>query len=467
MNAGSAAYVAIVILLGYAVLSAIAGPRRAGLWQTLGLSAALGAGGMGLVLFWISLAGAAPSRAVLAAVAAAVLAALAFMIRKRRLIRPIARPADLAAKDLAAIAPALIVAALTIVVAVRAHRSPGVEWDDWAIWGLKAKVLAHEPLSPVPAYFQDLSLSYSHLDYPLLLPFLNAGLYRAAGRADARSAVVLLPFFYATLALVVYAALRWKLDRWRAGAVTALLAGMPAMVRWAGAGIADVPLTLFYAGGIAFAVRWSDERRREDLALAALFAVYTAFTKAEGLPLVVVTAAVLAVLGLRPLRLQALAGAGAFVTGVVLLHLPWIFWSRGLPRTHEDYASKLTLEGIAAKLPRLGHDVLPTMTAQVSAYNAWGGLWALLVAIAALGWRGFARRHVAGLWMLLLLHLAVIALVYVITPWDLRTLFAMSLDRVLLHVTPAAALLIGYHWAEARAEMPRTAGVGSHREEDP
>jgi len=48
-----------------------------------------------------------------------------------------------------------------------------VEWDAFAIWGFKAKVLTHEALRPTPAYFHDLTLSYSHLDYPLMVPFLR------------------------------------------------------------------------------------------------------------------------------------------------------------------------------------------------------------------------------------------------------------------------------------------------------
>ena len=67
-----------------------------------------------------------------------------------------------------------------MIVAV-ALSSPLVEWDAFAIWGFKAKVLVHEALRPAPAYFHDLTLSYSHLDYPLMVPFLTAGAYAAMG----------------------------------------------------------------------------------------------------------------------------------------------------------------------------------------------------------------------------------------------------------------------------------------------
>ena len=54
-----------------------------------------------------------------------------------------------------------------------------------------------------------------------------------------------------------------------------------------------------------------------------------------------------------------------------------------------------------------------------------------------------------ALWLLLLGHVAMYVLIYLITPWDVRELLSMSLDRLLLHAVPAVVLLIGYHWAEA------------------
>src|SRR5213592_4337949 len=79
----------------------------------------------------------------------------------------------------------------------------------------------------------------------------------------------------------------------------------------------------------------------------------------------------------------------------------------------------------------------------------WGRIWPLLLFMSILGWRAFADRAVAALWLLLLCHLATYVLIYVVTPWSVEELLSVSLDRLLLHAVPVAMLLIGYHWSEA------------------
>ena len=128
-----------------------------------------------MLLFWASLAGYAPSRSLLSAIAGLTLAGLFALRNKGRLIRIklLAEPWEKG--DVWAMAPAALTLLALGVVLINAVSTPLQEWDAFAIWGLKAKVLFHAALRPIPLYFHDLSLSYSHLDYPLLVPFLVPG----------------------------------------------------------------------------------------------------------------------------------------------------------------------------------------------------------------------------------------------------------------------------------------------------
>ena len=308
----------------------------------------------------------------------------------------------------------MTVAGLAIITG-SALSAPPVDWDSFAIWGFKAKVLAHEALRPTPVYFHDLNLSYSHLDYPLMVPFLTAGAYAAMGTVDDQTGKLVSVFLDVLLVPLVYVGLRWKLRRLPAACLAAIPALLPAMFRYAGAGCADLPLTMFYAGSVFYVARWIDRQQREDLILAILFSVFAAFTKNEGLILALINGAVLLGFGLWCGPRRAWLGALAFFAGLLAVDAAWLIWSRGLPRTHEDYGSKLLSPLVVASLPKL-KQVIPAMMLKITELRTWGLLWLLTGVMALLGWRAFARRYIQAMWVLLGLHLLVYALVYCVTP---------------------------------------------------
>lgn len=437
-----AAYLLLLLGVGVASASLLSDRRPVALPEAAGRVVALGAGNLALALFLCSLAGLAPSRAVLAGIAAGSACVVMVRVRTRGLPRVALPTAAVAARMLPIAVPA---AALVAAVAFHAVAMPMLEWDAYAIWGLKAKVLLHEPLASAPAYFRDATLSYSHLDYPLGLPLLLAGAYAALGAAGEAPAKAVLPLLHAALGLLVYGGLRDRLAPGRAGVLALLLLGLPALLRWAGSGLADAPLALFHAGVLVHGSRWLDAGRREDAVLAGLFAAHATFTKNEGLALAAVALGGLFVLRVvRAPRTWLSAGIPPAVW--LLASAPWLVWSRALPRTHEDYASRLGPAEVLASAGRLG-DVLAVLGAELTAWTRWGGLWLLLAVLAALGFRAFREPRVAWLWAVLLADLAVYGLVLLVSPWRVETLASFALDRLLLHLAPAAVLLIGAHWA--------------------
>src|SRR5439155_22048644 len=88
-----------------------------------------------------------------------------------------------------------------------------IDWDGFAIWGFKAKVLTYQSLRADPAYFHDASLRFSSPDYPLLLPFLTGGFYAAIGHVDDHLDKMMRPLIFAAFAAITYFGLRWKLPR--------------------------------------------------------------------------------------------------------------------------------------------------------------------------------------------------------------------------------------------------------------
>jgi hypothetical protein len=300
------------------------------------------------------------------------------------------------------------------------------------------------------------------LDYPLMVPFLTAGAYAAMGTIDDQTGKLVSVFLAVLIVPMVYLGLRWKLRRLPAACLGTLTALLPVLFRHADAGCADLPLAMFYAGSIVYAARWIDRQQREDLVLAILFSAFAAFTKNEGLILALANGAVMLGFGFRRNRQRQWVGAVAFLAGLLALDAAWLLWSHSLPRTHEDYGSKLLSIQVVTHLPKL-KQIIPTMMVQITELQTWGLLWIMTGALALLGWRAFARRYVLALWILLGLQLASYALAYSVTPWDLTVLMPVTLDRLLSQAIPALIFLAGWHWAEigtGRCHNKPCSGVG-------
>jgi 4-amino-4-deoxy-L-arabinose transferase-like glycosyltransferase len=331
------------------------------------------------------------------------------------------------------------------------------EGDAYAIWGLKAKVIAAEGIVPRPSYFTDVSLSYSHLDYPLMVPFLMSGVYGVLGRVDDQMAKLSLPVLYFGLLCLVFAFSKRRSTTPMAFAVTAIVMGAPVMLRWAGSGNADVPLTAFYIASVIFLLEWGEDLNWRSCMLCGVMSAFAAFTKNEGLVLGALNCIVIFLLPTRSTNWRCrLAGVGLWVAVFVVLILPWVFWSSEIPRTHENYIAHLRFSEITGNVFRLPI-ILAEFGRQIVSVWRYGLLWLIMITIAIVRWRTFRDRTILMVWLLFLLHLGIYALIFLVTPWNVHEHLSVALDRLVLHVVPLGGLLITLHHsslAEARGTDP-------------
>ena len=205
---------------------------------------------------------------------------------------------------------------------VDAAYRPLAEWDAWAMWTMKAKAITL--LGGLdPGVFAGVPYHHLHLDYPLLLPAVEAIGFRfmgvgghpgdppPGGAADGRASGVAAapPRRPGAGGLVAWASV--------------LLIGVaPSLVDQASAGLADAPLAVFFAMAAVCGWRWIVEGRRETPVLSALFAAAVLATKREGTPFVAALFLVMILAAGRGRRLAAVgAGAAALATAV-----PWQLW---------------------------------------------------------------------------------------------------------------------------------------------
>jgi hypothetical protein len=308
-----------------------------------------------------------------------------------------------------------------------------LDWDGWAIWQLKAKAMADGSLRHLltsPDY------GYAHPDYPLLLPAHTWWLSGGGFHEDLAQLGGLL--FFLDLAALFYHEAAARVSRGAALLGCVVLVSWPLTVKHAASGFADVPMAAYALLAVAALVR-------SDLRLLAAGLTGALLTKNEGL--FTLAAAILIVTLITaqrptasarrlPLVLAALATGAVVAGGWALVKARWGLRGDLLDpaRWPPDLLSVLpermvtVAAGFAAESVRVG-----------PRYPGWGLLWPF----AALGlWLSVRRglAETAPLWSLVAVHFAGAAAAYLVTPLDPAGHMATSLDRLMLHVAPAALL---------------------------
>jgi hypothetical protein len=451
MSPASIVYFLCMISTGCALLSLILGSAMRH-WSLLVIwTLAVGFGGLPTLLMWLSMLGVAPRRATII-----LTGAVSFVIvlaRRRSLPRPefLRDPIERIDIISAISAVALLVLVAGVARITLPYRVP--EPDAWAIWSLKAKVVTLQALNPRPAYFTTLPFSYSHLDYPLLLPFLTAGHFAVHGAMDDRASQSTHFILYLGSILSAYAISRAFLRRPAAMLLATTAAAIPSIITWAASGDADIPLMFFYLAALITLIQSPrDENWRTDL-LCAAFCAFAMMTKHEGkLISLLIFGAAIALRGVRKIRTSIRIPLLALT-----IYLPWLLWSLALPQTHENYPARFRWSVFAANSDRIKLAAYELLKSLFS-LHAWGPLWYLLIVAALLGARAFAFRLTQVLWIILLAHVAGYIFIYVITPWNLQEILAFTVSRLTLHLLPPAVALVAIHLGEFAQPLRTNSG---------
>ncbi|HET9495968.1 MAG TPA: hypothetical protein VFR15_17205, partial [Chloroflexia bacterium] len=167
------------LLLGIAIPFVLGGGalRLAGRWgfrargiEAWALSWALGAGLLTVAALGLLAAGLGWVGTMALLGTAALGAAIYLFARRPRREEPPAASAALNVLELALLA---VIAVQTVYVAVMSIGRPLTIWDPWVNWATKARAIYYDGAIG-PAVYSDPSRAVTNLDYPLLLPLLEA-----------------------------------------------------------------------------------------------------------------------------------------------------------------------------------------------------------------------------------------------------------------------------------------------------
>lgn len=195
------------------------------------------------------------------------------------------------------------------------------DWDAWAIWGAKAKVLAlgWGSLRDVTAF--------GHPDYPLLWPAVWAFAGWCSGGWEEHWSRAWGPIFMILSAGQIGVVIRRLTGQRGLGGIgAALFLSMPMVPVIASWSYAEAPLWLFVTCAFGRLFMWQKEKVDHHLLIAALFAVAAAFTKNEGLFFSAVCFVWL--IATAPKNLWIFIRW--YALPVFLLYLPWFVWVRGV-----------------------------------------------------------------------------------------------------------------------------------------
>ncbi len=443
------AYFLAIILFGFSALAICENRRDAPSWplaETLAVSYILGSGMAAFALFWLALLGLPVSRLAICVLLAMSVSLFVFSRRTRPAKAfPVGRRAAgaLGAKIASArILLPLALAAISIsagIVILNSLFTPLWDIDSFALWGLKSKALYLASLDK-ESYFHRPGYGFSHLEYPLLVPFLNAGVYACAGGiSQPMGKLLYVPLFVAIAAVFHYSAAA-RMGRSSALGLCAILISSPALVQWAGAGTADIYVLAFFSLGILSCMRFLETRDKTHFAIAMVSNAALVFTKNEGL--VMALANIVLLFAFASAHGMSKAGKLLIALGFSIACValaPWFIWSADIPRIHENYPKQIANMLNPANLARIP-GIASAFLSQTTDISRWGLFWFVAaVSLATPQWRrpsfSFPMASFAALG-------ATYFAIFVISPWSVEYLSASALERLLLHLAVPAYFMM-------------------------
>ena len=300
---------AAFLAAGYALL----GPER---WRPswAGVALLVGAGSVGMLVFFATIVGLHASLAVAATVTAALVVG-GFLFWRRNPAQAV--PSQVRPMSPLTAAAFGVIAAVCVVGVVGGFRSTPWLDDVWGIWLPKGLALWHHGLderlfAPSGEY-----VTFGVPDYPLWWSVVTSLDVQAVGGLDVR--VVCAQLALLTVAFVgAVARLLWDCVRPPVLAGSLLLLVLsPELWRHVQGGVADLPLAIYLGLAVLAAARWLQTREPFLLALAGLALAVALQIKTEALVEVAALVAVGALFFARRFLWLALALVAA---------LPWLAW---------------------------------------------------------------------------------------------------------------------------------------------
>jgi hypothetical protein len=293
--------------------------------------------------------------------------------------------------------------------------------------------------------FAGASYRFANLDYPLLIPSLEAVDFRSMGAFDTRLVHVQFLLFLVAALLALFALLRDRVPSLVLWLSLFALALAPAVFDQLLTAYADLPLALVFGVGVGAAGRWVITNERWALALASFCFAGALLTKNEGS--LFVLAVFLGLLVTAHTRWRVLAVAAS---ADLLLLLPWRIYvhSHQLHDINYSLGDSFDYGHVHSRLG-VGPIAFRTLAEQMLDPQQWGLLMAIFAALLAaallLGLRAlpvFALVWTIVAWLGL-------SWIYVISHLEYSSYLDSTKERIVASIVVGSAALVPLLAAES------------------
>ena len=325
-----------------------------------------------------------------------------------------------------------------------------MEWDSWYIYGMHAKSFYFDRVIK-PEFMFDLGRHiFSVVDYRLILPVCESWIFYMIGGTWDNSYGFLTAFYYMALLSLFYCGLKQYIPKIMSLLLTVLVGATTQALHLGATGMADLVLAFYILGGMIFLYQWMTTHSKSMILLSALFFLFGAMTKAEGISMVVMATAIFLIYAIfvsKEYRKTNLQHAGLYLGVLLIGFLPWLFvYLKSLQLHH--YREPYALDHLDVLISRT-QLIIDALTKEWFDIDNWGYLWVFVMFgffYAIVQWSKNRKSESWILWAIILAQGFSYFLIHLTHPGDLIYFLSKTPYRLLFHLTPALVFTCMIQW---------------------
>ena len=336
-----------------------------------------------------------------------------------------------------------IVSSSTLFILMSLNNPHGF-WDAWAIWNLRARFLVRSG-NQITSTFSEL-ISWSHLDYPLLLPCSVARIWALLGNESLIVPISIAFIFTITTVGLLFYSLSYMQNQIQGLLACLVLLTAGSFFERGADQMADVPIGLYYLATIILycIFHFENETRLQYIFLAGIMAAFAAWTKNEGILflIIVIFARFLVIVPSKGLSnyiremVVFLCGAGPVILLLIYFKIKFAF--------SNDIIAGQSFDVTLSRLFDINRYLVVGKSFIIEFYDMLHAR-VILIPFFIIFW-GFTsnkqnRRGIQNTMFILIFMLVGYFLVYIITPQELNWHLNTSLGRLLLQLLPSTIFL--------------------------
>lgn len=324
----------------------------------------------------------------------------------------------------------LVATLITAITLFRTWIRPITGWDVWAVYAIKAKMIYAAEAIPI-----GLLGTVNTPDYPLGPSIQQVWAVLVAGSWNETAIKLAAWGYFPAMCLVAYGTLRGKFAPSVALLGTLFVGALPLMVQHSQEPYPNLPLAYFVLGQGVALTHYVLSRSQHGLLVAAVFGAGAVLTRVEGALFVITNVILLTYMKVPGKDRLVYLGPAAVVWGV---------WAVVRPRLGFETVLISDLSTISSSADRVW-PVAAALGQTLFTSGNWIIAWTLFIVAFLMRFRStFDAENILFAWPVII-YLFVVAWLFATKEWMFVYLGDHTLlHRLMLHVTPLAALWVAF-----------------------